>query len=62
MFAPAKDGAMDLMDLRYLSIVVESGTFSGAAESLGVKPSTISRRIIARCLGRWGSSHTFAFT
>ena len=46
MFAPAKDGAMDLMDLRYLSIVVESGSFSGAAESLGVKPSTISRRII----------------
>ena len=41
MFAPAKDGAMDLMDLRYLSIVVETGSFSGAAESLGVNPATI---------------------
>jgi len=37
---------MDLMDLRYLSIVVETGSFSGAAESLGVNPATISRRII----------------
>jgi DNA-binding transcriptional LysR family regulator len=46
MFAPAKDGAMDLMDLRYLSIAVETGSFSGAAQSLGVNPATISRRII----------------
>ena len=37
---------MDLMDLRYLSIVVETGSFSSAAQSLGVKPSTISRRIV----------------
>lgn len=37
---------MDLMDLRYLSIVVEAGSFSGAAEALGVNPATISRRII----------------
>ncbi len=37
---------MDLMDLRYLSIVVETGSFSGAAEALGVNPATISRRII----------------
>jgi DNA-binding transcriptional LysR family regulator len=36
---------MDVMDLRYLSIVVETGSFSHAAQSLGVKPSTISRRI-----------------
>jgi DNA-binding transcriptional LysR family regulator len=37
---------MDLMDLRYLSAAVEAGSLSDAAESLGVKPSTISRRII----------------
>lgn len=37
---------MDLMDLRYLSIAVETGSLSSAAETLGVKPSTISRRII----------------
>ena len=37
---------MDLVDLRYLSIAVETGSFSGAAQSLGVKPSTISRRIV----------------
>ena len=37
---------MDLVDLRYLSIVVETGSFSSAAQSLGVKPSTISRRIV----------------
>ena len=37
---------MDLMDLRYLSITVETGSFTNAAQSLGVKPSTISRRII----------------
>jgi len=37
---------MDLLDLRYLSIVVETGSFSSAAQSLGVKPSTISRRIV----------------
>ena len=46
MFAPAKDGAMDLMDLRYLSIAVETGSLSNAAEALGVKTSTISRRIV----------------
>lgn len=37
---------MELVDLRYLSIVVEAGSFSSAAASLGVKPSTISRRIV----------------
>jgi DNA-binding transcriptional LysR family regulator len=37
---------MDLVDLRYLSIAVETGSFSGAAQSLGVEPSTISRRIV----------------
>ena len=46
MFAPAKDGAMDLVDLRYLSIAVETGSFSSAAQSLGVNPATISRRIV----------------
>src|SRR5260370_22492411 len=39
-------GAMDLVDLRYLSIAVETGSFSSAAQSLGVEPSTISRRIV----------------
>jgi len=37
---------MDLVDLRYLSIAVETGSLSGAAHALGVKPSTISRRIV----------------
>jgi DNA-binding transcriptional LysR family regulator len=37
---------MDLVDLRYLLIAVETGSFSNAAQSLGVKPSTISRRIV----------------
>lgn len=36
---------MDLLDLRYLCIAVETGTLSRAAESLGIKPSTISRRL-----------------
>ena len=36
---------MDLMDLRYLSITVETGSLLHAAQSLGVKPSTISSRI-----------------
>ncbi len=36
---------MDLLDLRYLSIIVETGSFSHAAQSLGIKTSTISRRI-----------------
>ena len=36
---------MDLADLRYLSITVETGSLLHAAQSLGVKPSTISRRI-----------------
>ncbi|MGE0853218.1 MAG: LysR family transcriptional regulator [Hyphomicrobiaceae bacterium] len=38
-------GAMDLIDLRYLSIAVETGSFSHAAQSLGVNVATISRRI-----------------
>jgi DNA-binding transcriptional LysR family regulator len=37
---------MDLVDLRYLSVAVETGSFSSAAQSLGIKPSTISRRIV----------------
>lgn len=37
---------MDLVDLRYLSVAVETGSFSNAAQSLGIKPSTISRRIV----------------
>jgi DNA-binding transcriptional LysR family regulator len=37
---------MDLMDLRYLSAAVEAGSLSHAAESLRVKASTISRRIV----------------
>jgi DNA-binding transcriptional LysR family regulator len=37
---------MDMVDLRYLSIAVETGSFSHAAQSLGIKPSTISRRIV----------------
>ena len=36
---------MDMVDLRYLSIAVETGTFSRAAQALSIKPSTISRRI-----------------
>lgn len=36
---------MELVDLRYLSVVAETGSFSNAAQSLSVKPSTISRRI-----------------
>jgi DNA-binding transcriptional LysR family regulator len=36
---------MDMVDLRYLSIAVETGSFSRAAQSLGIKVSTISRRI-----------------
>jgi DNA-binding transcriptional LysR family regulator len=36
---------MDLVDLRYLSIVVETGSFSHAAQSLGINVATISRRI-----------------
>jgi DNA-binding transcriptional LysR family regulator len=36
---------MEMVDLRYLSVAVETGSFSRAAESLGIKPSTISRRI-----------------
>ena len=38
---------MDLMDLRYLSAAVETGSFSNAAASRSAsKPSTISRRIV----------------
>jgi DNA-binding transcriptional LysR family regulator len=36
---------MDMVDLCYLSIAVETGNFSRAAQSLNIKPSTISRRI-----------------
>jgi len=36
---------MDLLDLRYLSVAVETGNLSRAAESLGIKTSTISRRL-----------------
>jgi DNA-binding transcriptional LysR family regulator len=36
---------MDMVDLRYLSIAVETGSFSRAAQSLGINVSTISRRI-----------------
>lgn len=36
---------MDFRDLRYLSITVETGSLLHAAQSMGVKPSTISRRI-----------------
>ena len=36
---------MDFTDFRYLSIAVETGNLSRAAESLGIKPSTISRRL-----------------
>ena len=36
---------MDVVDLRYLSIAAATGNLSRAAESLGIKPSTISRRI-----------------
>jgi DNA-binding transcriptional LysR family regulator len=36
---------MDMVDFRYLSIAVETGSFSRAAQSLGIKVSTISRRI-----------------
>jgi DNA-binding transcriptional LysR family regulator len=37
---------IDFIDLRYLSIAVETGSFSAAAQSLDVKVSTISRRIL----------------
>lgn len=36
---------MDLVDLRYLLMAVETGSLIHAAQSLGIKPSTISRRI-----------------
>jgi len=36
---------MDVVDLRYLSVAAETGNLSRAAESLGIKTSTISRRI-----------------
>lgn len=36
---------MDLVDLRYLLMAVETGSLLHAAQSLGIKPSTISRRI-----------------
>ena len=34
---------MEPVDLRYLSVVAETGSLSNAAQSLGIKPSTISR-------------------
>ena len=37
---------MELVDFRYLSVVAETGSLSNAAQTLGVKPSTISRRIV----------------
>lgn len=37
---------MELVDFRYLSVAVETRSFSRAAHSLGIKPSTISRRIV----------------
>jgi len=40
-----RTSAMDVVDLRYLSIAAETGNLSRAAESLGIKTSTISRRI-----------------
>ena len=36
---------MDIEDLKYLAASVRAGNFSGAAKSLGVTTSTISRRI-----------------
>ena len=36
---------MDFIDLRYLSTAVETGNLSRAAELLGIKASTISRRL-----------------
>jgi DNA-binding transcriptional LysR family regulator len=36
---------MDMVDFRYLSIAIETGSFSHAAQSLGVNVATISRRI-----------------
>ncbi|MGE3743859.1 MAG: LysR family transcriptional regulator [Geminicoccaceae bacterium] len=36
---------MELVDLRYLLMAVETGSLLHAAQSLGIKPSTISRRI-----------------
>ncbi len=36
---------MDALDLQYLLIAADIGNFSRAAEALGLKPSTISRRI-----------------
>jgi len=36
---------MDLIDLRYLSMAVETGSFSHAAQSLGINVATVSRRI-----------------
>ena len=36
---------MDFIDLRYLSTAVDTGNISRAAELLGIKPSTISRRL-----------------
>lgn len=34
---------MDLVDLHYLSITVEAGSLPGAAQTLGVQPSTGQR-------------------
>lgn len=36
---------MELLDLHYLVVAVETGNLSRAAESLGITPSTISRRL-----------------
>lgn len=37
---------MNVEDFRYLLVTVETGSFSDAAQSLGVHPATISRRIL----------------
>jgi DNA-binding transcriptional LysR family regulator len=36
---------MDIIDFRYLSASVELGNFAGAAKSLGLNTSTVSRRV-----------------
>ena len=37
---------MELVDLGHLPFVVETGSVSSGAQSLGMKPSTISKRIM----------------
>lgn len=40
-------GPTDLNDLRYFAEIVQRGSFTGAAQSLGVQTSSLSRRITA---------------